>query len=390
MRDPNNAATNQRVLLARYWQTASLFWFGRKRWPAWSLTIFLVAVVLLQLFTQYLMNFWNRDFFNALELRDGHQLWFQTQLLVPLLVVTVALAAISVWGRMTAQRLWRQNLTTCLIDCWLAKDNYRKLDYTVAGRQNPEYRIAEDARVATDVPVDLALGLLSSILVAITFLEILWNVGGGYMISAFGVTFFLPGYLVFGVTLYSVVFTGAMILTGRPLTEVIQAKNQAEAELRANADLLREVGEGFAPPGSDTRRRRAVWIALRGVLVRWRDLMTQLTRLTLVSQSNFILAPIAAWLLCAPKYLLGAMTLGELTQAAVAFVTVQGAFNWLVDNYQRSADWISSVNRVATFLIALDEVDRCRPAGSKRVNPAPIEKKRTRATVTGSQGTDYV
>jgi putative ATP-binding cassette transporter len=35
---------------------------------------------------------------------------------------------------------------------------------------------------------------------------------------------------------------------------------------------------------------------------------------------------------------------------------VQGAFNWLVDNYQRLADWRSSAHRVATLLIALDEL----------------------------------
>jgi putative ATP-binding cassette transporter len=37
--------------------------------------------------------------------------------------------------------------------------------------------------------------------------------------------------------------------------------------------------------------------------------------------------------------------------------TVQGAFNWLVDNYQRLADWRSSAHRVATLLIALDELE---------------------------------
>ena len=59
-------------------------------------------------------------------------------------------------------------------------------------------------------------------------------------------------------------------------------------------------------------------------------------------------------LLCVPKYLAGTMSLGEVTQSAAAFVTVQGAFNWLVDNYGRIADWRSSVNRVATLLLALD------------------------------------
>jgi ABC-type uncharacterized transport system fused permease/ATPase subunit len=86
------------------------------------------------------------------------------------------------------------------------------------------------------------------------------------------------------------------------------------------------------------------------------------------------LAPIIAWFLCSPKFLAGAMTLGELTQAAVAFVTVQGAFNWLVDNYQRSADWMSSVNRVATFLFALDEVGREPDIGKNRAKLPTAQK----------------
>jgi ABC-type uncharacterized transport system fused permease/ATPase subunit len=83
-------------------------------------------------------------------------------------------------------------------------------------------------------------------------------------------------------------------------------------------------------------------------------------RTTSVSQANILLAPVAAWLLCAPKYISGAISLGELTQAA--FAIVQGALNWLVDNYQRVADWRSAVNRIATFLAALDDLKCTRPA----------------------------
>jgi vitamin B12/bleomycin/antimicrobial peptide transport system ATP-binding/permease protein len=56
------------------------------------------------------------------------------------------------------------------------------------------------------------------------------------------------------------------------------------------------------------------------------------------------------------------MMLGELTQAAAAFVMVQTAFNWVIDNYQRLADWRSSAYRVATLLQAIDDVDRIGPA----------------------------
>jgi vitamin B12/bleomycin/antimicrobial peptide transport system ATP-binding/permease protein len=83
---------------------------------------------------------------------------------------------------------------------------------------------------------------------------------------------------------------------------------------------------------------------------------------------NFLLAPVMGLVLCAPKFLAGAMTLGELTQAAAAFTLVQGAFNWLVDNYGRVADWLSSANRVASLLIAIDELNH-RPvlSGEGRV-----------------------
>jgi len=33
-------------------------------------------------------------------------------------------------------------------------------------------------------------------------------------------------------------------------------------------------------------------------------------------------------------------------------VTVQIAFNWLVDNYPRPADWTASARRLASLLIA--------------------------------------
>ena len=60
---------------------------------------------------------------------------------------------------------------------------------------------------------------------------------------------------------------------------------------------------------------------------------------------------------CIPKYLAETMTLGEVVQASAAFVVVQGAFGWFTDNYARLAEWASSANRVASLLLALDEVD---------------------------------
>jgi vitamin B12/bleomycin/antimicrobial peptide transport system ATP-binding/permease protein len=352
-----NGVIDRRRMLARYWREASLFWCGRRVHVAWALTVFLVLIVLMQLLVQYRLNLWNRNFFDALGRRDAAALWTQVFVFMPLAGASIVLSASAVWGRMTTQRKWRESLTRHVISYWIAKDHFRRLNYYNNGSENPEYRISEDVRVATEPPIDLVMAFLSSVLTAIIFLGVLWSVGGVLVVGAFGRVWTIPGHLVIGVVLYSGFFSGMMIMLGRHLTEVVETKNQAEAEFRSAVDVLRQGGERTDADVSRTADLRALWLAVRGALLRWRNLCWQLVRTTLVSQGNVLLAPVVGWLLCVPQYAAGAMSLGELTQAAAAFVTVQGAFNWLVDNYQRLADWRSSVNRVAKLLLAIDALD---------------------------------
>jgi putative ATP-binding cassette transporter len=159
------------------------------------------------------------------------------------------------------------------------------------------------------------------------------------------------------------------MVIGRRLPAIIQRENQAEAEMLAAATTIRESGE--IPAMTELAETTPVWEALRQVLARWRQLCWQLMGTTMVSQSDLLLAPVFAWVLCAPKYLAGTMTLGELTQASAAFVIVQTAFNWLVDNFQRISDWRAATNRVATLLLALDQV-----ADVEIVQAAPPSEER--------------
>jgi ABC-type uncharacterized transport system fused permease/ATPase subunit len=350
---------DQNRLLARFWQSGAAFWRGRRAWTAWMLMGALVAIAIAQSLVQ--LNIWNRDFFNALEHRDRAAVASAAVLFLPLAAASIVLAELAVRGRTRLQRKWRESLTVHVATYWMLDCRYNHLDYAASGNKNPEYRIADDARMATDAPIDLSLGFLSSALNAATFVAVLSSIGGDFVVDALGLQVAVPGYLVFGAVIYAALATGTMMIAGRPLTQAVQDLNQAEAELRAAATVLRQRGEETAPPGAEPKKRRALWVALRQVLSRWAVLARSLSRTTLVSQGNILLAPVVAWLLCAPKYIDGAMSLGQLTQAAAAFVIVQSALNWLVDNYQRLADWRSSVNRIATLLIALDDLACAEP-----------------------------
>jgi ABC-type uncharacterized transport system fused permease/ATPase subunit len=354
---PGNDMSEGRPPFVRFWACASGFWRRKSAAVSWPLTIGMAVLTLVQIFVQYRLNYWNRDFFNALERRDAVRLWQQAELFAPLAGASIALSVAAVWGRMTTQRKWREWLTKDLLAFWLKDARYRRLQFVSGDHQNAEYRICVDARISTDAPVDMVTAMFSAIVAAAVFTNVLWAVGGSLTLKAYGHELTIPGYLVLGVGFYAGLFTVWTMVIGRNLPSVIQNENQAEAEMLAAATKIRESGEETAGAGEPHAQRGPVWLALRQVLDRWRQLCWQLMGTTMVSQMDLLLAPVFAWVLCAPKYLEGTMTLGELTQASAAFVTLQVAFNWLVDNFQRFSDWRAATTRVAALLSALDQVE---------------------------------
>jgi putative ATP-binding cassette transporter len=55
-------------------------------------------------------------------------------------------------------------------------------------------------------------------------------------------------------------------------------------------------------------------------------------------------------------------------QASAAFIQVQYAFNWIVDNYPRLAEFAASAHRVANLMISLDHLDEAEIGTIKRTD----------------------
>jgi putative ATP-binding cassette transporter len=334
------------------------FWRPRGDRLAWLLTGTILLTVLLYLAASYGMNVWNRAIFDALERRDGGTVLYLSLIYVPLLVASVAVMLLQVYARMTTQRRWRAWLNNHLLDRWLKNGRYYQLNLVAGDHQNPEYRIADDVRVATESPVEFATGLLTAVLSAVTFIFVLWTIGGALTFTIAGATITIPGFLVVAAVIYAVLASGSMVFIGRRFVTVSETKNQAEAEYRYVLTRLRENGESIAVLGGEEEERNAVDGTLTNVLRRWRQICFQTVRTTIVSQTSGYIAPVLPIILCAPKFLNGTMTLGQVMQAASAFTIVQAAFNWLVDNYPRLADWTASARRVASLMVSLDALER--------------------------------
>jgi putative ATP-binding cassette transporter len=92
--------------LRRFWKSARGFCCGPMTGLSWGLIALLITVTVLQILVQYRLDLWNRDFFNALEFCNGGEIGRQTQLLL-LAALSIGLAVMPEWGRMTFQRSWR-------------------------------------------------------------------------------------------------------------------------------------------------------------------------------------------------------------------------------------------------------------------------------------------
>ena len=348
----------RRALLRWFWRGASCYWRKDGGHHAWLLTGAVLVIILLGLATAYAMNVWNRAVFDSLQNHDGANVLWLSLLYVLLLVASVVVAIALVFARMTMQRHWRAWLSNHMLDRWLRNGRYYQLNLISGDHQNPEYRIADDVRVATESPVDFGTGVLSAVLSAITFIVVLWTIGGALTIEIGTNNITIPGFLVIAAVLYAVIASISMVFIGRRFVAVSERKNQSEAEFRYVLTRLRENGESIAVLGGEEEERSGVDKALNKVLRSWRDICVQTMRTTIVSQTSGYISGVLPILLCAPKFLDGSMTLGEVMQAASAFTIVQTAFSWLVDNYPRLSDWTASASRVATLMVSLDGLER--------------------------------
>jgi putative ATP-binding cassette transporter len=350
---------HNRGLVRRFWHSARGFWSARRSWKvAWLMTACLVALVIGQLVFQYQLNIWNKAIFDALEKKDSATVLRQAMLFIPLAAGSIAVAVAVVYARMRMQRRWRAWLTEHAMTRWLAKGRYYQLNVIEGDHKNPEARIAEDIRIATEQPVDFAVGILSAVLTSATFMGVLWSVGGNLELDWGGTHLFIPGYLVLAVVLYCVIISGLMLVIARSFVPTAETKNQTEAEFRAALTRVREYGESIAILGGEEEERAGLDKLLAKVISTWAKMARQYMRTMFVSHGNFIIASVIPVILCAPKFLAGEMSLGTVMQAAAAFIQVQYAFNWIVDNYPRLAEWTASARRASNLLVAVDGLDR--------------------------------
>lgn len=343
----------------RFFALVGGYWRGATRARARWLTIALVVSVLVNIALQYALNLWNKSFFDAIGVKDLDKVSHAVGLFVVLAGLIIAAAAIQTFFRMTMAATWRRWLTDYLAGEWLRDRQFYKLHIAAPEVDSPEFRMTDDVRQAIDPLVDFAIGILNAVLMASVFAVVLFQVGGGITVLGLSV----PGYFVLAAAVYGVLASLVTFMIGKPLVQSTEQKNAAEAKSRFELVRIRENAESIAMIDGAEDEKANIQHTLREVLARWRVVIRQQSFVTLIIQGNAVLSPVIPLLIGAPKYLAGDLSLGELMQISAAFLQVQMAFNWLVENFFRLAEWTASARRILELSLTLhtfSETDAAR------------------------------
>jgi putative ATP-binding cassette transporter len=333
------------------------FWQGETAGIAWALSLGLTACLLLSTAATVALNRWTRWFFDSLAARDGGALGEAVAIFALIIAAMAAIGVGIVLARETLQVRWRAYIVKRLIARWLGRQRFYHLNVSGSEPANPEYRISDDTRWATEPLVDLGIGLLLALVNGCAFIAILWSIGGSLSLDFASTRVTIPAYMVILALAYGCIASGMMLWVGAPLVGLVGRKNEAEGHFRFAMMRLRDNAESVAALHGGRYEQAMLERFYATVVARWMGIVWQHGRLTWITNASGPMIPVVPLLFAAPKYVSGDLTLGEVTQLAAAFIQVQIAISWLVDNYNKVADWYASARRVMDIVTACEAID---------------------------------
>ncbi len=347
-----------------WWRLATPY-FRSEEWPyAVPLLIGAIALTLGSVGLEVLFNDWSRRFYDALEKKDEAAFWREITTFSWLAALFIAAAVTRYIVSPYLRLRWRRWLTGRYLAHWLDSRGYYRIELqrTI---DNADQRIAEDLRQLGEYTMQLLLGFISAVATLISFLFILWQLSGPLSLKPIGLDVEIPGYMAIAALLYAVVGTFLANVVGRRLIALNFMKQRYEANFRFGLVRVRENAEGIALYNGEQREMDMLNMCFADVFRNgWRVLFTE-AQLTLYQSGYAQLAIIFPYLVTAPRFFAGAITLGVMMQTASAFGQVYTALSFFVTNYTSVAELRAVMDR----LKGLQEASNKKPATAIAVEP---------------------
>jgi vitamin B12/bleomycin/antimicrobial peptide transport system ATP-binding/permease protein len=328
-----------RVTGRRFVRAVKDFLTSEVRWRARGLFALLIAFAFTINGLNVVNSYVGRDFMTAISHRDQTGFIRQAVLYVG---VFAGSTAVAVLYRFTEERLgvfWRVWLTRRIVRRYLADRTYLHLKESVT-LENPDQRIADDVRAFTATTLSFTLMFMNGVLAVLSFSGVLWT------ISPF----------LFGVAIgYAGLGTLTTIYLGRPLIGLNYRQSDREASFRSDLIHLRENAESVALLRREGRLTARLLRRIDGLADNFRRIISVNRNLGFFTTGYNYLIQIIPTLIVAPRFIRGEVEFGVVTQSAMAFSQLLGAFSLIVNQFQSISSFAAVIARLSALVGAVEK-----------------------------------
>lgn len=331
-------AERNQAVRRRLRKVVQAFLASKVRWKAIFLFLVLMTFMLTLNGLNVLNSYIGRDFVSAIERRDVPGFISQGWLYFG---VFLSLTIVSAWFRFAEERLallWREWQTREFLRDFLDGHSYFHL-----GRlglvENPDQNIAEDVKTFTTTTLSFVLMLLNATFTVLAFSGVLWTISP--QLSLVAVAYAMAGTLL-------------TVFMGRPLIRLHDRQLDREANFRSELLHARENAESIAILRREGRLREHLMARLDNLVGNWRRIIAVNRNLAFFTTGYNYMIQLIPFLIVAPLFIDGKAEFGVVTQSAMAFAHLMGAFSLIVTQFQSISTYTAVVARLGRLVEGME------------------------------------
>ncbi len=330
---------------------------GPEGWRPLLTALLLLLLTISAVRLEVLLSYSNNGLLTSLQQLDPSAFARYLGIFAILATIFVAVALLTFYVQQLLVIRWWSWLTDHIVGDWLDGAAYHRGRYTSAAVDNPDQRIQEDIASFPVTSATLTVGAIGSLVSLVSFTLILWQLSGP--LTVLGIE--IPRAMTFVAYVFVIVATVIAFRIGRPLIGLNFRNELFRASFRYALVRLRDSSEpvafhrGEAVEAAGLSRRFGAVIGNAWAIV-FRTLKFNGFNLG-VSQ----VAVVIPYIIQAPRYFAGAITLGDLTQTATAFGQVESSLSFFRNAYDTFASYRAVLIRL-TGLLDADAEARALPS----------------------------
>ncbi|WP_433201712.1 ABC transporter ATP-binding protein/permease [Nocardia sp. CA-107356] len=341
------------------------FFTGRAALHSIPMVGVLLLSAVLSVRVQVLLSYQGNDMYSALQSaaqamgrRDGHGLdaaenafWHSLAIFAILAIVEVVRTQLDFYLGQFFEIGWRRWLTDNLTETWIDDRAFYRTRFIDHPIDNPDQRIQQDVGDMIASARSLSLGAVAAVVSVVSFSEILWHLSEP--LKVVGVE--IPRAMVFLVFSYVLAATAVAFWLGRPLIGLGFRYQAVMADFRYALVRLRENAERIAfyrGGGAESVGLRALFAEVLRVYYR---LVLFTTRFIGWNQAATEAAKVFPWLIQAPHFFVGTLTLGDVTQTGSAFGQIQESLSFFRNSYSQFAAFRATLLRLFGLVEASEQ-----------------------------------